>query len=223
MLTESERRGERHEHRMAVFLAVFLALELTPSYGREAEKPRRGTIMAAYCYVREVTDQDWHLCLVGEIPSLCGVYVVIHDVAGKLLHHGVVPHGTYPPDRPHLVTIERDGATGDYRIVMLGTQRDKLGVTAPWTDLPYEVFGGGNFTIGRSGRVQFKAPEGVTKMHLGAFKGHLKVLDKERKVVADTRETGKKHGKHHNAVEFEVTPGEPYILATGNYFRLYAF
>ena len=55
-------------------------------------------------------------------------------------------------------------------------------------------------------------------MHLGAFKGHLKVLDKERKVVADTRETGKKQGRHHNAVEFEVTPGESYILETGNYF-----
>ena len=61
----------------------------------------------------------------------------------------------------------------------MGSERDALGVAAPWTDLPHEAYGGGSMSVGNAPNVKvyFKAPEGVTKMSLGAFKGHLKVVD----------------------------------------------
>jgi len=204
-----------------VLLGVILAASRWTRSGQAPEKPVHHSIMAANCYVRETADREWHLRFVGEIVSQCGVYIVVHDVEGTSLYHGPIPHGEYRPDKPHVVTIEKDGKTGDYGIIMLGTQKDKLGVEAPWTDLPYEVYTGGSLTIGRSGRVYFRAPEGVTKMHLGAFKGHLKVLDRQEGTVVDTRKTGKKHGKYDNAVEFAVTPGKIYALETGNYFQSY--
>ena len=194
---------------------AFGVLALAPCAlpGQVAQKTEPHPVMADGYYAREVRDQEWHLRLVGEIPSLCGAYVVIHDAAGKIIHHGMIPHGTYPADRPYVATIKPDGIVGDYKIVMIGHQNDILGVAAPYTDLPFEVYGGVNFTIGNAPGVDlyFQAPEGIAKMNLGAYCGHLKVLDSAGKVVADTR-VGGKPKKYDMTVEFAVKPGETYCL-----------
>lgn len=170
-------------------------------------------VMAGGYYAREVRDQEWHLRLAGEVPSLCGAYVVIHDAAGKTIYHGLIPRGQYPADKPFSVAIPPDGIVGDYKIVLVGHQNDMLGVAAPYTDLPFEVYGGVNFTIGHAPGVNlyFQAPPGITNMNLGAYCGHLKVLDPAGKVVADTRVGGKPR-KYDMTIEFDVKPGETYCL-----------
>jgi len=188
------------------------------------QPPPRYNIMADGYYAREEKDGDWRVRIVGEIPSLCGAYLLIHDENGKVVYHGVVPHGSYTEEKPFVAKVPRDGIAGDYRIKMVGHQDDKLGVLAPWTDLPREVYGSGGFSTGHDARIKpvFKTPEGVEKMHLGAYKGQLKVYDSKGAVVADTEKTGKLHGKYDNAVEFPVTPDETYTLERKcMYFRSY--
>jgi hypothetical protein len=200
-----------------------LALIPRPLPGQAVQDAEHHHVMAGGYYAREVKDQEWHLRLVGEIPSLCGAYIVIHDAAGKIVYHGVIPHGQYPADRPYVVAIKPDGTVGDYKIVMVGHQNDLLGVTVPYTDLPSEVYGGANFTIGHEPDVEplFRAPDGVTKMSLGAYKGHLKVADQTGRVVADTR-VGGVLKKYDMTTDFDVKPGDTYRLQLECfYFRSY--
>jgi hypothetical protein len=187
-----------------------------------AEPAYRPNVMAEGIYVRESEDQDWHVRIAGEIPSQCGAYLIVHDVNGKSVFHGVIPNGKYSADNPHLVKIKKDGVAGDYRIVMVGHQYDKMGVLAPWTDLPLEVYGGGNFSVGHDPiKVFFQAPPGVTEMHLGAYKGQLQIHDAEGKLVADTRK-GKPHGRYDNGIQFKVEQGKTYRMARQCfYFRSY--
>lgn len=171
------------------------------------------TMMAGGYYAREDTDREWHVRLVGEIPSRCGAFIVIHDAKGKAIFHGKVPCGKYPEEKPFIVTVKPDGVTGDYKIVLCGHQDDLLGVQVPFTDLPFEVYGGTNFSMGHEPEAKpwFKAPPGVTKIKFGAYKGHLKILDKNGRVVADTRQS-KVVEKYDNMVECPVVPGESYQL-----------
>jgi len=201
-----------------------LAVCLAAGFAASGAKEVRHQVMANGYYAREVRDQDWHVRIVGEIPSLCGAYLLIHDAKSRVIHHGVVPHGKYPSGKPFVVTVKKDGVVGDYKIIMVGHQRDKLGVTVPWTDLPYEAYGGSSFSIGHDLNIKpfFKPPPGVKKMHLGAYKGHLRVLDAKGKVVADTYTQGRKHGRYDNAVEFKVKPGATYTIERKCfYFRSY--
>lgn len=186
-------------------------------------KPGRYHVMCNGYYAREVKDQEWHLTLVGEIPSQSGAYVVVHDAQGKCLHHGAIPQGKYPPEKPYLVTIKPDGVTGDYKIIILGHQNDMLGLNVPFTDLPYEVYGGGTMVVGPAANVKpfFKVAEDVTTLKLGAYKGQLRVIGAAGKTVADTREGAIKE-KYDNTVEFDVVPGETYQLEREcMYFRSY--
>jgi hypothetical protein len=190
-------------------------LSLAPclSPGQTAQKAESLHVMADGYYAREVKDQEWHLRLTGEIPSLSGAYILVHDAAGKTVHHGIIPHGRYPSDKPHVVTIKPDGIVGDYKIVLVGHQNDMLGVAVPYTDLPFEVYGGHSFALGHNSGIQpcFRAPAGVFKMKLGAYKGSLKVLDPAGKTVADTRVGGQTE-KYDSMIEFDVKPGVTYRL-----------
>lgn len=183
----------------------------------------RYNVMAGGYYAREVKDQEWHLTLTGEIPSLSGAYVVVHDAQGKLIHSGVIPHGKYPPEKPFRVTVKPDGVVGDYKIIILGYQDDLLGLVTPFTDLPLEVYGGGSMSMGHepTAKPYFMVPEGVTKMKLGAYAGSFQVYDADNKVVADSRKEGVKE-KYDNTVEFPVTPGKVYRFERQSmYFRSY--
>lgn len=209
---------------LIVVAAAMVFLMPDPVSAQDAKQVSHYSVFATGCYVREANNQEWSLRLVGKIPSLCGAYMVVHDAAGKTIYHGVIPHGSYPEDKPYVVTIKPDGIAGDYKIVIVGHQNDMLGLTAPFTDLPFEVYGGWTFAIGDDPNTKpfFKAPEGVTKMKLGAYKGHLKVFDKAGKIIADTR-VGGQQMKYDNTVEFAVTQGETYQLHREEcfYFKSY--
>lgn len=205
--------------------AVLLVLAAVTRWGASepAADTNRYAVTADGYYGREPKDGVWHIRLVGEIPSLCGAYLVVHDAAGRTVHHGPIPHGLYPAERPFDVAIPADGRAGDYKIVLVGHQRDKLGVTWPFTDLDAEVFGGCTFAISRdAGRLPaFRAPPGIDAMKLGAYKGHLQVLDEAGTVVADTRVSGVEE-KYDRTVEFAVTTGAVYRLKRDCfYFRDY--
>ena len=202
-----------------------LCLTVGSVTGRAAKpaEPLRYNVMANGYYAREAVDRDWHIKLGGEIPSLCGAYLIVHDAKGKPIYHGVVPSGKYTAAKPYTVTVKKDGVTGDYKIVMVGHQRDKLGLLAPWTDLPYEVYGGSSFSVGHDPKlmVYFKGPKGADEMYLGAYKGQLSVFDEAGKLVADTK-LGHLHGRYDNAVKFKTVPGKTYQLKRKCfYFRSY--
>jgi hypothetical protein len=163
---------------------------------------------------REPADREWHLFFAGEVPvySWAGAAIVVHDAAGKVIHREVIPRGVYPEEKPYVVTVKADGVTGDYRVVMVGHQIQFIGSCGMvWSDLPFEAYGGARVSVEQSpaNKPWFKAPEGVAKMKLGADKGKLRILDKDGKVVADTRLNPMKE-KGGDAVEFAVTPGQAY-------------
>ena len=193
------------------------------AWAQKAAPPVRYNVMAAGYYVREIKDQEWHLTLTGEIPSLAGAYVVVHDALGRLVYGGVIPHGKHPAEKPYRVTVKPDGIAGDYKIIILGYQDDLLGLLTPFTDLPLEVYGGGSMSMGHDPNAKpfFMAPEGVTKMKLGAYAGHLQIYDAAGALVADTRKGGVKE-KYDNTIEFPVTPGKVYRFERQSmYFRSY--
>jgi hypothetical protein len=206
-------------------IAAALALAAGVAWGQAtpAPVPGRYNVMAAGYYAREVRDQEWRLKLVGEIPSLSGAYVVVHDAKGRLVYGGVIPHGKYPPEKPYQVAVKPDGIAGDYKIIIVGYQDDMLGLMTPFTDLPLEVYGGGTMSMGHDANAKpfFKVPEGVTKMKLGAYVGNLQVYDAAGKLVADTRKEGVKE-KYDNTIEFPVIPGQVYRFERQTmYFRSY--
>ena len=184
-------------------------------------KKKHFTMMANGYYAREDKDREWHVRLVGEIKSLCGAYIVVHNAQGKAVYHGMIPCGKYPEDKPFVVTVKPDGVTGDYKIVLCGYQDDKLGFAVPFTDLPFEVYGGSNFSMGHDpdAKPYFRVPEGITKIKVGAYKAHMSILGKDGKVIADTR-VSKLTEKYDNVVEFNSTPGEMcQVIRDAMYFR----
>jgi hypothetical protein len=184
---------------------------------------KRYNVMAGGYYARETQDQEWRLTLVGEIPSLPGAYVVVHDAQGRLVHAGRIPKGKYPPEEPYTVTVKPDGITGDYRIIIVGHQDDMLGLQVPFTDLPQEVYGGGSMSMGHdfTAKPYFRAPEGVTKIKLGAHQGQIQIYDAGNKLVADTRKGGGRE-RYDNTIEFDVKPGMTYRFERQTmYFRSY--
>jgi hypothetical protein len=195
---------------MATGLALAAAV-LALCAGKEPPQARR--VMASGYYVREAEDREWRLRIVGETPSLCGAYMVIHDEAGKLLHHGEIPHGSHTADKPFVVTLPRDGRTGDYRIVIVGHQEDMLGLQTPITDLPLEVYGGTHFTVGHDPvAVYFRAPEGLTKLTVGAYAGHLQVIKDPGGLVADTKKGYVDKKGRNNLVDFQPEPETLYRI-----------
>lgn len=197
----------------AVLPALCLAGLGVWAAGQDGQKTFQ--VMAGGYYMREPTDREWHIRLKGDIPSLAGAYIVMHDAKGKIVYRGEVPHGTYPPEKPYVVTVPKDGVTGDYKFVLIGHQNDMLGVRAPFTDLPFEVYGGTNFSVGHNPavRVYFKATPGVTKQTVGGYKGEVQVLDRKGGVVADTRRLGYKgpKGRDH-LVDFTPQQGTLYRM-----------
>lgn len=98
-------------------------------------------VMSEGIYCRELTDRRWHVRVAGEVVSLAGVYLLVHDVEGRVIFQGRIPAGVYGDDAPYTVPVEPDGRTGDYLITILGSQRDYRAMRGPFTDLPHEVYG----------------------------------------------------------------------------------
>ena len=152
--------------------------------------PPVSQVMADGYYVRETRDQAWQLRITGEIPSLCGAWILVHDRAGRKVVSRQIPHGLYSEEAPWVLEVPRDGIEGDYVIRIIGHQRDLLGIRVPLSDLPGEVYGGNSFTIGHEPgrRIAFQVDESRHQVKLGAYKGHLTVRDATNGIVADTRQ-----------------------------------
>ena len=187
-----------------------------------AAAPKLLRIQANGIYLREATDGPWQLTLTGAIPSLCGAYILVLDAAGKVVHHGVVPHGEYPPDKPLRIPIAADGLAGDYLVKLIGYQDDVMGLAMPLSDLPLEVYGHHSFAIAHELKdvpIWFRLPPGQTTLTIGGYKGHLRVRDAQGKTVAESRldgyYAGEKYGQKYrfcHVMELELQPETPYQL-----------
>ena len=154
------------------------------------EYPRH--IMPNGYYVRESEDQEWHIAVSGKIPSLCGIYLIVYDKSGKVVHHGVVPHGDYGAESPFRVTVPKDGVAGDYKIKIIGNQ------PTTWeSNLPLKRLKGGllrhRHVLGtrprpwRQGLCPVPNAARAGRAGFACVQGHLVVKDESGAVVADTR------------------------------------
>lgn len=209
---------------------LLLSMLLTgPVRAQNAPQPRH--MMAWGYYLREPTDRAWSVKLVGTVPSMPGMYVIIHDTAGKKMFAGHVAHGTYTADKPFTINFPADGATGDYKLYIAGQQNDYLGLDLPLSDLPFEVYGGGYYSMAHSKEpVHFIVKSGVTRLAMRAWGGYLKITNDKEETVADFRagvnkmvpgESNKDYyGERYNPIEFPVELGKVYTLRLeGMYFE----
>lgn len=126
--------------------------------------------------VREPVDQAWQLRLSGRVDSLAGCSVVIHDAVGQSVWRAFVPHGNYSAESPFVLEVPKDGRAGDYRIVVVGRERDVLGLDLPLSTLSQEVYGYTLFAT-RSGKpLWFLAAPGVTHVKVSGHSGPIRVL-----------------------------------------------
>ena len=205
----------------SLFLVIILMC-MSPVYGQES-KVSTHSIMAYGKYAKESEDCDWSIRITGNVPSLCGAYILLHDVNGKIIHKGKIPHGEYAVDNPFVMDIKKDGVAGDYKIIIIGQQEDHLGINLPLTTLPFEVYGGTNFALGRDEKSNpaFKV-EKEKEVVVGAYKGHLSILDEKNKAIIDTAKESKYAGtagldKHKafrycNYVTLKAEPGKIYFV-----------
>lgn len=176
---------------LAPLWAVFISLPVMAQ--AQSTIPAPGTAPAQHMmtqgyYVREPTDRAWNIKITGEVPSLPGMYVIVHDTAGKLLAARNIPHGTYPPDKPLILPFPPDGSSGDYKIYFVAQQDDYLGLNLPLSDLPYEVYSGGFSSLGQSKElIAFKVSKDITRLGLRAYLGFLQIFDSDKKLIADSR------------------------------------
>lgn len=212
---------------VGVFAGLLLLAELkagqnTSGVAGDAEGRGQSShhIMAKGYYVRETEDTDWSFSVNGKITSMCGIYLIIYDANGKIIHQGVVPYGNYPPGRPYTIKIAKDGVVGDYKIKLIAAQEDVMGINLPLTNLK-EVYEIQRTTIGHAGRryLLFQVAPGQTELTVSAYKGHLRVKENSSgKVVADTSDGsygGDKRGaefRFSNYIKFAVKPGIVYRL-----------
>jgi hypothetical protein len=183
-------------------------------------------IMAKGYFVRESTDMDWEFRISGKIPSLCGIYLIVHNAERKIIHQGTVPHGNYPVDTPFVIKIPKDGMTGDYKIKIIAAQPDYLGLNLPLTNLKevYE-FQRGSIGHDKDRYLLFQVAPSQTQLTVSGYKGHLIVREqKTGKTVADTRKGvygGEKHGAKHrfqNYITFKTAPGVVYRLEPQSFY-----
>ncbi|MCM8815718.1 MAG: hypothetical protein NC937_06120 [Candidatus Omnitrophica bacterium] len=169
-------------------------------------------------YFFEEKDVEWHINFNGKIPTSCGFYFILFDANGKALYCDAIPSGDYS-ENPYTITIPRDNITGCYKGVIVGKESVSDALSLPLSDLKYEVYGGDYFAASYKGKMYFQVRKEDTYV-LGAYKGHLKVLNEKGETIADTRET-KKQEKYDNLTEFSGQRGINYILQIDcRYFRV---
>ena len=188
---------------------------ISSAAGEETSGPQQ--MMADGYFLRESDDRLWHLRVIGEVPSPAGLYLVLHDAEGEIMLQRHVPHGNYPADAPLEIAFPPDGKQGDYRLLILGHQRDKLGLRMPISDLPLEVYGRNYFSAGHNQTpLYFQAPEGVGQLSAAAYGGNLQIY-RDDELIADARKDGELKNRDW-FVEFPVTPGETYRLMRDTFY-----
>ncbi len=127
--------------------------------------------------VRETEDQAWTLRVRGQVPSLAGCYVLVHDARGNLVLKAHVPHGEYTDGHPLDLVLPKDGWAGDYQILVVGREADVRGFDLPLSDLKLEVYGRTLFATRSKGPLWFQAEAGETPQEFSGYKGSLKILE----------------------------------------------
>lgn len=169
-------------------------------------------------YFFEEKDVEWHISFRVKIPSSCGFYFILFDKNNHALYCDAIPSGDYA-EKPHTITIPRDNITGCYKGVIVGEEAVFDVLSFPLSDLKYEVYGGDYFATHYKGKIYFQVPKDDTYV-IGAYKGHLKVLNEKGEIIADTKLT-KKQEKYDNLTEFAGQRGITYILEREcRYFRV---
>jgi hypothetical protein len=206
---------------IALFAMSLIFPVRSPAAPTEPEPLKR--MMAQGYYFREPTDRAWTLKITGNIPSLPGAYLILHNAAGKVLYKGYLPYGEYSAAKPFIVNFPPDGMTGDYELHILGTQNDFLGIDLPMSDLPFEAYGGEwlSFNFAKT-PVPFKARAGITVLGMRSYGSYLKVLDDQMQIIADARagiklmtpaDSNKNfYNTRDHPIEFPIDPDRYYWL-----------
>lgn len=182
-----------------ISLVIFLLL-MHSSFLFSQEIQRSHNIFASGIYCKETRDEPWSIKLICNITSLSGIFVVVHDAESNVIFKSIVPRGKYPEDKPYIVNIPEDEKTGEYKIVMMGHQKDIGSVNMPVTNLKYEVYGGKQFAVKKTEpatKVFLKVPA-KTKMRFGGYKGHMAISEVSgdiEKIIFDTEKIGKGEGR----------------------------
>jgi hypothetical protein len=194
-----------------------------PAQDIPSDKPLVRHLIMNATHVREARDQSWHLHVTGNLPTSPGLYVIVYNERGDVVHQGAIPAGTYSPEAPFLLEVPKDGLAQQYVIKLLGVNRNFEGITLPMTDLPFEVYegrDGGTFVMpypasGEIRRLTFQASPGESNLALTAGNQVLRVLDSHGGLVADNRPADGS-GKATNSLLLATQPGRVYWLDPGN-------
>ncbi len=175
------------------------------------------------CYVKEDADLAWKIRLSGNMPDGPGLFVIVYNETGDIVHRAAVPCGEHTAENPYVITIPADGKIQQYVVKLLGQEDNLRNLTLPLTDLSHEVYGDGSwysFGQGKSGDrriVAFQAPADGSVMKFSGYKGDYRILDDLGAVVADSKDKVPLDPNGRNAqpkVKMDLTlpPGKTFWL-----------
>ncbi len=203
---------------------ILTALTVQGGLGQTAVPEAGDSLYYQAVSCRKEEDRDWKVRIAGNVPSLAGCYLIIHNSKGERVLMKHIPSGEYPSERPLELTVPKDGTRGDYRIVIVGHQHDVMGIKLPLTDLKKEVYGDSYFAKRVPQSLWFLADPEVKEYKISSNRrSNLAVLDngspalplpsKDQKIEEKTVLTGALRPnriyelKTDGTFYFNVTPG----------------
>jgi hypothetical protein len=178
----------------AVAVLSQVALASVHAQERLGDGPLTRLLQMNACYVKEDRDRAWQIRIVGNLPHGPGVYVIVYNEAGDIVHQSSAPYGAHPPEKPYLIEVPEDGKAQQYVIKLLGPQKNLKAISLPLTDLPHEVYGdtyfsfGGNPASGPRRIVGFQPPSNGQPIHFSGYKGDYRILDDTGQIIADSKD-----------------------------------
>lgn len=161
--------------------------------------------------VREETDQPWSIQVTGQVYSLPGCLVIVHDSKGNVLVLKEIPAGRYSRKSPLKIEIPSDGIVGDYRIIILGDEKDLRGLDLPLSSLPKEVYGYTQFAKESKSPAWFMAPENISVMTFFGHGGDVQILD-GNSLVGQTGASPDPRKPWARLATVKLEPGKTYQL-----------
>jgi len=165
--------------------------------------------------VRETVDSSWKMVFTGQVPSLPGAFLILHNAEGGVLFSQRLPRGEYTETAPFVVEIPKDGKTGDYRMIIVGQQDDMMGFNLPLSSLPSEVYTSSQFATRSEPPLWFVAHAG--KHVFGGSSGAVKVFDAEKLLLDTPPKPGAKRATTSSG-ELVLEEGKTYSLDTRQTF-----
>lgn len=197
-----------------------------PSIRSPGNVPLTRQLMMSSVYVKEARDQAWQVRIVGDLPRGPGIHLLVYNETGELLHRESVPFGSFPAERPHIITVPADGKAQQYAIKFLGQQDNLNGIIMPLTNLPYEVYGDSGYmiapprTTGQRSLVAFQVTDTNPSPHFDGWRANYRILDSDGHVVADSKDrllpmgdpAKKGDERHVEMIVTGLTPGKTYWI-----------